>query len=107
MYRITSVPISLSLVTQACLLENLYRFDTMIVEEVAKIGTHTITCLGARFVDRSTSRALGALVTPWSSGMVTTPCIRVSLVRVESKPAGASVLDESERQVLSLSKGWN
>jgi hypothetical protein len=34
-YRITAVPISLSLVTQAGLLENLHRRDTMIVEEVA------------------------------------------------------------------------
>jgi hypothetical protein len=54
-YRITAVPISLSLVTQADyslqagLLENLHRLDTMIVEEVAKIGRHTITGLGARF----------------------------------------------------------
>jgi hypothetical protein len=76
----------------------------MIVEEVAKIGTHTITWLGARFVDCRTSHAVGALVTPWSSGMVTTPCIRVSLVRVESKPVGASVLDESERQVFVVVK---
>ena len=44
-YRITTVTISLSLVTQAVLLENLHRFDTMIVEEVAKKGRHTITGL--------------------------------------------------------------
>jgi hypothetical protein len=37
-YRITAVPISLSLVTQAGLLENLHRLDTMIVEKVAKKG---------------------------------------------------------------------
>jgi hypothetical protein len=63
-YRITTVTISLSLVTQAVLLENLHRFDTMIVEEVAKKGRHTITGLGARFVERRTSRAVGVLVTP-------------------------------------------
>jgi hypothetical protein len=34
-YRITEVPISLSLVTQAGLLENLHRLDTMIVEELS------------------------------------------------------------------------
>jgi hypothetical protein len=73
MCRITAVPISLSLVTQAGLLENLHRLDTMIVEEVAKKGRHTIARLGARFVERRASRAVGALVTPWSSGMVTTP----------------------------------
>ena len=44
-YGITAVPISLSLVTQAGLLENLHRLDTMIVEEVAKKGRHTITGL--------------------------------------------------------------
>jgi hypothetical protein len=108
-YRITAVPISLSLVTQAGLLENLHRLDTMIVEEVAKIGRHTITGLGALFVDRRTSRAVGALVTPWSSGKVATPCsrvalVRVALVRVASKLAGASVLDESERQVFVVVK---
>jgi hypothetical protein len=96
---ITVVPISLSLVKQAGLLENLHRLDTMIVEEVAKKGRHTITRLGARFVDRRTRRAVGALVTPWSAGMVSTPCSRVSLVRVASKLAGTSFLDKSERQV--------
>jgi hypothetical protein len=62
-YLITAVPISLSLVTQAGLLENLHRLDTMIVEEVAKKGRHTINRLGARFVERCTRRAVGALVT--------------------------------------------
>jgi hypothetical protein len=105
-YRITDVPISLSLVTQAGLLENLHRLDTMVVEEVAKIGRHTITGLGARFVERRTSRSVGALVivTPWRSGMVATPCSRMTLVRVASKLAGASVLDESERQVFVVVK---
>jgi hypothetical protein len=98
-HRITAVPISWSLVTQASLLENLHRLDTMIVEEVAKKGRHTITGLRARFVDRRTSRAVGALVTPWSSGKVAARCSRVSLVRVSSKLAGTGVLDESERQV--------
>jgi hypothetical protein len=98
-YRITAVPISWSLVTQSGLLENLHRLDTMIVEEVAKKGRHTISRLGARFVQRRTRRAVGALVTPWSAGMVATPCSRVALVRVASKLAGTSVLDESERQV--------
>jgi hypothetical protein len=37
-YRITAGPISWSLVTQAGLLENLHRLDTMIVEKVAKKG---------------------------------------------------------------------
>jgi hypothetical protein len=83
-YRITAVQISLSLVTQAGLLENLYRLDTMIVEEVAKKGRHTVTRLGARFVERRTRRTVGALVTPWSAGMVATPCSRVALVRVVS-----------------------
>ena len=64
------MPISLSLGAQAGLLENLHRLDTMIVEEVAKIGRHTITGLGACFVECRTSRAVGALVTPWNSGMV-------------------------------------
>ena len=59
MYRITVVPISLSLVTQAGLLENLHRLDTMIVEEVAKKGRHTITRLGARFVDGRDSMQQG------------------------------------------------
>ena len=63
-YRITAVPSSLSLVMQVVLLENLHRFDTMIVEEVAKKGRHTITGLGARFVERRTSHAVGVLVTP-------------------------------------------
>jgi hypothetical protein len=98
-YRITAVPISLSLVTQASLLENLHRLETMIVEEVAKKGRHTITRRGARFVERRTNRAVGALVTPRSAWVVATPCSRVALVRVASKLAGTSVLDESERQV--------
>jgi hypothetical protein len=42
---------------------------------------------------------VGALATPWSSGKVATRCSRVALVRVASKLAGTSVLDESERQV--------
>jgi hypothetical protein len=98
-YRITAVPISLSLVTQASLLENLHRLDTMIVEKVAQKGRHTSTRLGARFVERRTSCAVGTLVTPWSSGEVATPCSRVALVRVAPKLAGTSVWDESERQV--------
>jgi hypothetical protein len=36
--------------------------------------------------------------------MVATPCIRVALVRVASKLAGASVLDESDRQVFVVVK---
>jgi hypothetical protein len=95
-YRITTVPISWSLVTQACLLENLHRLDTMIVEEVAKKGRHTITRLGARFVERRTSRAVGALVTPWSSGKVATPCSRVALVRVASHRSNAACQMESQ-----------
>ena len=58
------MPISWNLVAQAGFLENLGRLDTMIVEEVAKKGRHTITGLGARFVERRTSRAVGVLVTP-------------------------------------------
>jgi hypothetical protein len=92
-YGITAVPISLSLVTQAGLLENLHRLDTMIVEEVAKKGRHTITSLGARFVERRTSRAVGAVVTPWSSGKVATPCSRVALVRVASQRSNAALSD--------------
>jgi hypothetical protein len=61
-YRITAVPISLSFVTQAGLLENLYRLDSMIVEKVAKKGRHTITRMGARFVERSTALVRAA---PW------------------------------------------
>jgi len=60
-YRITAVPISLSLVTQTSLLENLHSLDTMIIEEVAKKGRHIITSLGSRFVKRRTSCAVGAL----------------------------------------------
>ena len=48
------------------------------------------------------SRAVGALVTPWSARKVATPCSRVVLVRVSSKLAVASVLDESERQVFVI-----
>jgi hypothetical protein len=55
---------------QTGLLQNLHRLDTMIVEEVAKIGRHTITGRGACFVECRTSRTVGALVTPWRSGMV-------------------------------------
>jgi hypothetical protein len=64
-YRITAVPISLSLVTQAGLLENLHRLDTMIVEKVAKKGRHTITRLGARFVGLRTSLVRAAPWGPW------------------------------------------
>jgi hypothetical protein len=76
----------------------------MIVEEVAKIGRHTITWLGARFVEHRASLTVGALVTQWSSRMVVTPCSRVALVRVVSKLAGDSCLDECERQVFVLIK---
>jgi hypothetical protein len=98
-YCITSVQISLSLVTQASLLENLHRLDTMIVEEVAKKGRQTITGLGVRFVELRRSCAVGAVATQWSSGKVETRCSRVALVRVSSKLAGTIVLDEIERQV--------
>jgi len=46
-YRITAVKISWSLGVQAGLLENLHRLDTMIGEEVAKIGRNSITGLRA------------------------------------------------------------
>jgi hypothetical protein len=92
-YGITAVPISLSLVTQAGLLENLHRFDTMIVEKVTRKGRHTITRLRARFVERRTSRAVGALITPWSARMVATPCSRVALVRVASQRSNAALSD--------------
>ena len=39
--------------TQAGVLENLGRLDTMIVEEVAKIGRNIITGLGSRLVSRA------------------------------------------------------
>ena len=55
---------------QTGLLQNLHRIDTMIVEEVAKIGRHTITGRGACLVEYHTSRTVGALVTPWRVGMV-------------------------------------
>jgi hypothetical protein len=103
-YRITVVPISWSLVTQAGLLENLHRLDTVIIEEVAKKGRHTIARLGSYFVERRTRLAVGAFVMPWSAWMVATPCSRVSLVRVASKLAGTSVLDESERQAFVVLK---
>jgi hypothetical protein len=107
------VPISISLVAQTGLLENPQRLDAIFVEEVAQIGRHCVISprtigLGARFVEHFTSRAGGPGVTPWSSRMVETPCSRVelvkvasrsALVRIASKLAGASVLDESERQV--------
>jgi hypothetical protein len=92
-YGITAVPISLRFVTQAGLLENLHRLDTMIVEKVARKGRHTITRLGARFAERRTSRAVGAVVTPWSSGKVATPCSRVALVRVASQRSNAASSD--------------
>jgi hypothetical protein len=85
LYHITAVPINWSLVTQACILENLHRLDTMIVEEAAKKGRHSITRLGVRFVEHRTSRAVGALVMPWCSGEVVTPYNRVALVRVASQ----------------------
>ena len=86
------MPISWSLVAQTGLLENLGRLDTMIVEEIAKIGRNRsrITSLRARLA----SSAGGAEVTPWSSG-IAIGCRR-ALVRVASELAGASVLDESE-----------
>jgi hypothetical protein len=92
-HRITTVPISWSLGAQAGILENLHRLDTMIGEEVAKIGRNSITGLRACLA----SRAGGAKGTLWSSGMVVIPCSRVTLVRVASKLAGTNVLDESER----------
>ena len=72
-YRITAVPISLSLVTQAGLLEDLHRLDTLVVEEVAeKIGhtasRHTITGLGRR-----ASHAGEAFVAPQRAGKVAAP----------------------------------
>ena len=76
----------------------------MIGKEVAKKGRHTGTRLGARFVERRTRRTGGALGTPWSAGRVATPCSRVALVRVASKLAGTSVLDECERQVFVVVK---
>ena len=91
--RITAVPISLSLVTQAGLLENLHRLDTMVVEEVAKIGRHTITGVRACFVGRRTAlvrAAVGALVTPWSCGKVATPNSRVARVRVALQRSNAA-----------------
>jgi hypothetical protein len=107
------VPISISLGDQTGRLENPQRLFVMFVEEVAQIGRHgTISPrtigLGARFVERWTSHTEGAGVTPWSSRMFATPCSRVALINVASrsalvrvalKLAGASVLDESERQV--------
>jgi hypothetical protein len=41
MYRSTSLPSGGSIVTQASLLENLHRLDTMLVEEVAKKSRDT------------------------------------------------------------------
>ena len=93
MYGITALPISLSLVTQAGLLQNLHRPDTMIVEKVAKKGRHTITRLGVRGVDRRTSLAVGALVTPWSSGKVATPYSRMELVRVALQLSNTALAD--------------
>ena len=85
MYRSTSLPSGGSIVTQASLLENLHRLDTMLVEEVAKKSRDTISprCrrtgllveevrdvggqindiifgLGTRFGERRTSRVWGA-----------------------------------------------
>ena len=95
MYRITSLPIGVSIVMQAGLLENLHRLDTMIVEEVAKKSTHTIRPRGGgrHFGERRTRRTWGAFVAPWSAG----PCRRGALVREAAKLAGASFLDECER----------
>jgi hypothetical protein len=88
------VPISWSLVAQAGLLENLCRLDTMIVEEIAKIGRNRDRITGLRA--RLASSARGAWVASWSSGRVAIPRSRRALVRVASKLAGARVLDESE-----------
>jgi hypothetical protein len=82
-------------VTQAGLLENLHRLDTMVVEEVAKKGRN-FTGLGVRefFVERRANHALVAFVAPRSVGTVA-----AIIVRAAPKLAGAGVLDESERQV--------
>jgi hypothetical protein len=64
-HGIAVVPISLSLVTQAGLLENLHRLDTMIVEKVVRKGRHTITRLGALFVERRTTLVRAAPWGPW------------------------------------------
>jgi hypothetical protein len=64
-YGIAAVPISLSLVTQAGLLENLHRLDTMIVEKVARKGRHTITRLGTLFVEHSTALVRASPWGPW------------------------------------------
>jgi len=103
-YRITAVPISLSLVTQTGRLENLYRLDAMIVEEVAKIGRHTISGLGARFVERFTKRRGGrgyALEFQDGRDSMQQGGVRhgrdsMYLVRVASKLAGASVLSDGK-----------
>jgi hypothetical protein len=47
---------------------------------------------GAPYKTR-TSRAVGALVTPWSSGKVATPCSRVALIRVVSQRSIAESSD--------------
>ena len=85
MYRGPGLPIGGSIVTQASLLENLHRLDTMLVEEVAKktrdiisprcrrtgllveevrdVGgqiNDNIFGLGTRFGERRTSRVWGA-----------------------------------------------
>ena len=96
-HGIAAVPISLSLVTQAGLLENLHRLDTMIVEKVArKVQTHHHQAggdfCGAPYSTR-TSRAVGAVGTPWSSGKVASPCSRVALVRVPSQRSTAASSD--------------
>ena len=88
--RIRGVLISISLGGQTGRLENLPRLFFIFVEEVAQICNHVAISprtigLGARFVERWTSDAEGAGVTPWSSKMVATPCSRVSLVNVASR----------------------
>ena len=76
--------------TQAGLLENLHRLDTMIVEEVAKKSRDTI-----RPRCRRTRRSGGALVAP----RIASPGRRSTVVSVAANLAGTSVSDEREREV--------
>jgi len=100
-HRITAVPISLSVVDHAGVLENFRRFDATVMEEIAKVGRNRDRIAGLRacLAGSARSSARGADGAPWSAGSVTSPRSRRALVVVTAKLSGTSLLDKGERQV--------
>jgi hypothetical protein len=105
MYRVRGLPIGVVLVTQAGLLENLHRPDTMTVEEVAKKGRDIIR---PRFGGRRAGRVGGGALASRGARIGATERVPAVVVATEMVPAvvvatklaGARVLDKSERQRL-------